>query len=461
VVGPLLCLAAFVTCYITSKRSLGSGLAAVITWGYSYGILRAYFADSGAYFIFDCALLGLYLAHFLRRTEPSNGWRTHDLRGWATILVVWPLLLVFLPFQPFLISLVGLRGNILAIPAVLIGAQLRDEDLSKLSVTLSILNIAVLIVAVLEYNFGLENFFPQNEVTTLMFRMNDVAHYTAYRIPATFSQAHVYAGTMISTIPFVFGAWAQIEKKRSKRVLVVFGMAAALLGILLAAARMAFVTAALIMTFATLKSRLDARKRRAMCVLVLCIAVTTLRNERLQRFTPLSDTKYVQERVAGSINRGFFEILFQYPMGNGLGGGGTSIPYFLQNYVKHAIGLESEYTRLLVEESIVGLLLWIGFILWVFTRPTAFAPTAWQDGRRLAWFTCLLSFSSGLVGIGLFTSIPSTVLLFSMIGWFSVRPASTANRLFSTTIHGAILQRNARVPMTRKPQPIEPKGLAQ
>ena len=294
-----------------------------------------------------------------------------------------------------------------------------------------------------------------------MFQMNDVAHYTAYRIPATFSQAHIYAGTMLSTIPLVFGAWAQIEKKRSKRILVVFGMAAALLGILLAAARMAFVMAALIMIFATLKSRLDSGKRRAMCFLILCIAVTTLRNERLQRFTTLSDTQYVEERVAGSVNRGFFEILLQYPLGNGLGGGGTSIPYFLQNYVKHAIGLESEYTRLLVEESIVGLLLWIGFILWVFTRPTAFTPTAWQDGRRLAWFTCLLFFSSGLIGIGLFTSIPSTLLLFSMIGWFSVRPASTAHRSFTTTIDGAVLQPTARIPMDRKPQLVRPRGFAQ
>jgi hypothetical protein len=419
-----LCLAAFVSSYAAGKRSTGSGVAAVLGWGYFYGLLRAYFAGTGGYFIFDSALVGLYLAHFVVRTE-SDRQPTQPLKTWVLILIAWPSLLVLLPLQPILISLVGLRASVLVLPAMLLGSRLRDEDLSKLSVALSFLNIAVLIVAAMEYTLGLERIFPRNDVTTLIYGMNDVAGYTAYRIPGTFSQAHVYAGTMICTIPFLFGAWVQSEIRRSARcILLILGMAAALLGILLAAARMAFAIAVLIMIFATLKSGFGAKKRMAWYAMILCTATITIANERLQRFTSLSDGEYVESRIAGSVNRRFLEVLFEYPIGNGLGGGGTSIPYFLEPYVKNPVVLENEYARILLEETVFGLALWIAFLVWAFSRPTAFVRTVWHDGRRLAWFTCFLFFCSGFIGIGLFTSAPESVLIFLMLGWFSTRPRS-------------------------------------
>ncbi len=108
-------------------------------------------------------------------------------------------------------------------------------------------------------------------------------------------------------------------------------------------------------------------------------------------------------------------------MGNGLGGGGTSIPYFLQGEVRNPIGMENGYALILCEQGLIGLALWIAFIGWFVSRaPTAFAKGPWGNSRRMAWCLSALSLGTAWIGIGLFTSIPSTVLLFLAMGWTSV-----------------------------------------
>jgi hypothetical protein len=42
-------------------------------------------------------------------------------------------------------------------------------------------------------------------------------------------------------------------------------------------------------------------------------------------------------------------------------------------------------------------------------------------GRRLAYVVCGCSFALGLIGVGLFTSVPATTLMFLLTGWFVVR----------------------------------------
>ena len=59
-----------------------------------------------------------------------------------------------------------------------------------------------------------------------------------------------------------------------------------------------------------------------------------MHNERWQRYKEL-DSQSVEDRISGSVNRSFLEVLVEYPMGNGLGGGGTSIPYFLASQVRN------------------------------------------------------------------------------------------------------------------------------
>ena len=61
-VGAFLCILGFVVCLLLGHRSLLAGLAAVLTVGYFFGILRANYLDTFAHFIFDAAVLGFYLS---------------------------------------------------------------------------------------------------------------------------------------------------------------------------------------------------------------------------------------------------------------------------------------------------------------------------------------------------------------------------------------------------------------
>ena len=93
-------------------------------------------------------------------------------------------------------------------------------------------------------------------------------------------------------------------------------------------------------------------------------------NERLQRAITLEDTEFVSERIRASANESFFELMIQYPAGAGMGSAfGTSIPYFLADRTPTAIGLENEYSRILVDQGLVGLGLWLAFLVWLLHRP--------------------------------------------------------------------------------------------
>jgi hypothetical protein len=47
-------------------------------------------------------------------------------------------------------------------------------------------------------------------------------------------------------------------------------------------------------------------------------------------------------------------------------------------------------------------------------------------GRRLAYVACACCFGMGLLGVGLFTSVPMTTLTFLLTGWFAVREVRAA-----------------------------------
>jgi hypothetical protein len=60
--GFALCGTAILSVMLCARRSLATGLIVVLTWGYAYGIIRAKLASLGSYFIFDAAMVGLYLS---------------------------------------------------------------------------------------------------------------------------------------------------------------------------------------------------------------------------------------------------------------------------------------------------------------------------------------------------------------------------------------------------------------
>jgi hypothetical protein len=140
----------------------------------------------------------------------------------------------------------------------------------------------------------------------------------------------------------------------------------------------------------------------------------------MQRFFTLGDTTYVKQRVEGSVNTSFLELLVEYPMGNGLGGGGTSVPYFLQSRIAESVGIENEYSRIMLEQGVPGLALWVGFILWILTRPVPHPSERWYLGQWLARIAITFDFMDGLMGLGLLTSIPATATLMLFAGWTAV-----------------------------------------
>lgn len=416
----VLCVAAFAGCLWAGKRSLGQGLLMLLVFGYFYGILRANLLTAYSHFIFDAGLVGCYVSQLWAKPDPSGTGRAGPIWTWTLLLMIWPVLLVFLPFQPLLISLVGLRGNILFIPVLLLGARLKHKDLMQFSSGLVFLNLIALAFAGAEYWMGLNRFYPVSAVTQIMYSSGDVEG-GYYRIPAIFTSAHAYGGAMVGTMPFLIGLW-QNTKRRMVGLFALLGVAAAMLGVLLSATRLNFVIGSVIILATVFTNRLAARMRLIFIVVAVAAALLAVSNTRFQRFKSLSDTDAVADRISGSVNRGFFEILFDYPMGNGLGGGGTSIPYFLSSQVRNPIGLENEYARILAEQGVIGLLIWVAFIGWFLTRfSTAFAPGPWPNSRRIAWCLCAFTLSTAWIGIGAFTAIPGTIFTLLGMGWAATR----------------------------------------
>ncbi len=418
-IGLLLCIVGFVTAYWLGRRSLGLGILVVIAFGYAYGILRANLSPPFSHFIFDAALLGLYAAQFLPgRVKPPISQHS-SLNMWMYILMGWPLLMLLMPFQPLLVSLVGLRGNMFFLPAVFLGARLTKEDLRQLAFGFAGLNLVALAFAVAEYFRGIEPFFPLGPMTMTMYNSMDSGG--ANRIPSIFQNAHTYAGVMVFTVPIVFGAWALTSGSGWRKILLLAGLAAAFVGVLMAATRLGIVEAGLLVVIASVTGSLGPLKRAVWALAIVAVIWSAMHNERWQRYKQL-DSDTVQERVAGSVNRTFWEVLVEYPMGNGLGGGGTSIPYFLASQVNRPIEVESEYCRILLEQGLVGLLLWLGFVVWYSTNRVTFAKDEWLTGRRMAWYSCVLAFVVGTIGIGMLSSIPNTFMFLLCVGWTAVKP---------------------------------------
>ena len=416
-----ICLLSFAVCYVMGRRSLVYGLMAVLGVGYLYGITRANLPVSASHFIFDAGVLGLYAALWLRPPTAAERLRLKSLQLWVEILILWPLVIFLLPFQDFMVRLVGLRTNVFLLPFILFGARLLPEERYKLAVGLAVMNLVALAFAGAEFFLSVEQFFPRNQMTKLIYLSKDVAGYTAYRIPGTFSTAHAYGGTMFVGIPFLAGALLQEHKKRLHNKLLMLGLAAALLGVLLSATRLNFVAVSVLIMVLTFSIKSRIGYAFGWLVILAAIGMFAFGDARLQRFAELQNTEMVKERIVGSVNMNFLELAAQYPFGNGLGGGGTNIPSFLQARIENPVAMENEYARIMLEQGILGLCLWVAFIFWVLTRPRGNHFDPWVHGVRLAWYSCAISFASGLIGVGMFTAIPQTCLLLMSVGWVATR----------------------------------------
>ena len=195
-----LCVVAFLLCAYMGRKSLVAGICTLITVGYVYGIVRANLPDGFSHLIFDAGTLGLYAVQLGKAQPRWQHMRSEDIRNWLIVLIAWPVVLFAMPWQDPLIQLVGLRGSVFLLPFVLLGARLTGDDVYKLALWFSVLNLAAGALAVVEFTLGIEPFFPRNAVTDIIYRSKDLANYTAYRIPSSFGNAHAYAATMVLTM---------------------------------------------------------------------------------------------------------------------------------------------------------------------------------------------------------------------------------------------------------------------
>jgi hypothetical protein len=404
-------------------KSLRAGLAALLGVGYCYGILRANFADTYSYLLFDGAVIGLYAAQLWRPLNAEDRRRLYDLRVWLILLVGWPTLL-FLLYRTDdpLIELVGLRSNIFLLPFLLLGARLRGSDIRYLATTAAVLCLVAVGLGGIEYFVGIEPFFPKNEITEIIYKSRDLVGWTAFRIPSSFSSSHAFAGTLVVTMPLLLGGWVQPDIERWESYLFPTALGASLLGVFMAAARQHMITAGALVLVITFAGQLRRRQWLRWVFAVAVVAYLVAGDARLQRFSTLRDTEMITDRLSGSINGDFFQLMGEYPMGNGLAGGGTSIPYFLQERARPAVGLENEYSRIMLEQGIPGLFIWGMFIVWIVLRPPTRPRTTWQPARTLAWVTTCAAFVSAFIGTGMLTSVPQSMLFLLSAGWIAVRP---------------------------------------
>src|SRR5207245_9593242 len=92
--GAVLCVAVFIAAFLVGRRSSVAGLAVVLTVGYAYGIIRANMTDFLAYFLFDAAVIGFFVARLGIRWTVEQRARIGALGKWIAILLVWPALLL-------------------------------------------------------------------------------------------------------------------------------------------------------------------------------------------------------------------------------------------------------------------------------------------------------------------------------------------------------------------------------
>ena len=428
------CVIAFVAAYTLGRRRLVDGILVALAAGYAYGIFRANFITPASHFLSDAAVLGLFAAQLFRKLTPLESRRVSGLRAWLFVLVVWPLILFVVPVQDMLVQFVGLRGTILALGFLLLGARLSSSDWYRLALWIAGFNLAAFALAVAEYRLGIEPFFPESPVTEIMYRsrvlLGSEGERPLYRLPSSFSSAHAYGGTMVMTLPIVLGAWVaagrlelQALSRPWHRPYFLAATFASALGVFMSAARQHAIMLFLLLVAATVFGRLRTSYRLAWLGLLLIGGIVVSQSERLQRFTELEDEAMVRGRLRGSINTTFLEMAERYPMGNGLGGGGTSMPYFLAERVRSIEVLENEYGRIMLEQGIPGLLMWVAFVLWFIGRGTRLRGAEWAFARRLAWLIVAAYFLTASIGLGLLASIPQSFVFCLLAGWVAVRPA--------------------------------------
>ena len=432
-ISAILCAVALIAGFLAGRRSLAAGLIATSIVGYFYGIVRANLPEAASHFIFDAASIGFVLSLFTRVLSPAERMKLRPVMPWIIALFAWPTIMLLLPIQNILIELVGWRGQIFFLPYLAIGAMADGRTVRRFAIGLGWLSFVELGFALAEIHWGVPRFYPRNAVTELIYKSMDVSvgSKLAYRLPGTFVQAAALGGQSAFVIPLLLGAMLQERRGSRARTLLLAALGASAVCVFLSASRTDAVLLFVLGAAATFSGRVRNFPWAGWVALIAVVSVLITISPRMRRFVTLENTQYVKTRIHGSINDSIFKLAFEYPMGNGLGGGGTSIPYFLQPLLKNPVEIENEYGRIMLEQGLPGLALWIAFIVWTLTRALASERDPWQLGKWLARIELGFMFVIAQTGLGLLTAIPGTALLLFYAGWISaphVRAASPVRR---------------------------------
>ncbi len=415
------CIFAFLLSFVAARYALWAGVATTIGWGYLYGILRANIEDPVAQFVFDAALGGLFLATVARRTNAIQRLKLRGLIPWVICLVGWPTALLLVPSQHLLIQLVGWRASVLFVPFIFYGSMLEKDGLLLLAKSIAVLNLLVFVVAIAETLVGVPFFYPFNAVDAIIYKSTDVIFdgENHYRIPGTFTHAAAYATCMVGSMPLLLGALSVERKRKSARYLLFAASGAAAVGVFLAASRSEAAVLILMVIIMTASGRVGRVSWKGWVLMVAGVGLLVVTTPRMQRFFTLTQKGVIADRVQISVNDNFLALVEKYPLGNGLGGGGTSVPYFLQDLLRDPVSLENEYARIAAEQGIPGLLFWLGFVVWVLTRAAPRKSDPWYMGKWLARLFCAISFVTAPLGTGMLNAVPQTAILLLFAGWIA------------------------------------------
>jgi hypothetical protein len=408
--------------------SLGWGFIAVIAVGYFNGVIRANYLGVFTTFMFDSAVLGLYIGFAMFEKKTSRSLWSGPTGRFTLFLIGWPTLLALIPVNDLLVQLVALRATAWYLPIMLIATRLNSADLTVLTRGLAVLNLVALAGGIYVYQNGVESLYPRNAITMLIYNSKDVGGNEYHRIPSIFLNSHAYGTSMLLSLPYLFGHLFGPRASVLDRGLAAAGAAAAISGILMCGARQPVVTLGIAILIAWAFTRFNPLVGLVSVAVVLAGVVVAATDERLQRAGSLENTNVVSERVEMSANASFFDLLAEYPFGAGMGSSvGTSVPYFLADRAPRQVGMENEYSRILVDQGWVGLGAWVVFLVWILSWPPALKLTSrWGLGAILMYALVLTNWATTFIGAGIMALIPGSVLLLTQMG-ILIRIHSSAN----------------------------------
>ena len=306
-------LVAFAVVLLATFRSLGWGLLAVVAVGYFSGVIRANFLGVFTTFMFDAAVLGLYVGYFLGKSRWAEGVGSGPAGRFVLFLIVWPTLLCLVPINHFLVQCVALRATVWFLPVLLIATRLTTADLAVFARGLAVLNLVALAGGIYVFENGVEALYPDNAITQIIYGSKDVGGFKYHRVPSTFLSAHAYGGTMLLTLPFLLGRLVGLKVRLADRCLAGAGVVAAAGGMLMCGARSPLVLLALTLAIAWLLSRLSLTLGLVGVVLVAGGLRFASTSERFQRASSLEDTEMVANRIASSANASFLDVVGTLP----------------------------------------------------------------------------------------------------------------------------------------------------